>query len=82
MLRFIHDISAAGITDLDVALADYALRARRPGLTLIVSDMFSYEGRYLDGLNALLSRGHEVAFAHVLAPGGSAAAGERRPQPD
>ncbi|MCY3866095.1 MAG: DUF58 domain-containing protein [Chloroflexi bacterium] len=67
-LRFIHEIAAAGITDLDAALADYALRARRPGLTLVISDMFSYEGRYLDGLNALLSRGHEVAFIHVLAP--------------
>ena len=67
-LRFIQDIAAAGITDLDAALADYALRARRPGLTLVISDMFSYEGRYLEGLNALLSRGHEVAFIHVLAP--------------
>lgn len=67
-LRFIGDIAAAGLTDLDETLADYALRARRPGLTLIISDMFSFEGRYLDGLNALLSRGHEVAFIHVLAP--------------
>ena len=67
-LRFIADIGAVGITDLDAALDDYALRARRPGLTLVISDMFSYEGRYLDGLNALLSRGHEVAFVHVLAP--------------
>ena len=67
-LRFIGEISAAGITDLDSALADYALRTRRPGLTLIISDMFSYEGRYLDGLNALLGRGHEVAFIHLLSP--------------
>ncbi|MDE2747638.1 MAG: DUF58 domain-containing protein [Chloroflexota bacterium] len=67
-LGFIADIAAAGITDLDAALDDYALRAHRPGLTLVLSDMFSYEGRYLDGLNALLSRGHEVAFVHVLAP--------------
>ena len=68
MLRFIQEIAAEGITDLDAALGDYALRARRPGLALIISDMFSHEGRYLDGLNALLSRGHEVAFVHVLAP--------------
>ena len=52
-LRFIADIDAAGITDLDAALDDYALRARRPGLTLVISDMFSYEGRYLDGLERL-----------------------------
>ena len=68
LLRFLGDIPAAGITDLDAALADYALRSRRPGLTLIISDMFSRDGAYLDGLNALLSRGHEVAFVHVLAP--------------
>ncbi|MCY3780875.1 MAG: DUF58 domain-containing protein [Chloroflexi bacterium] len=68
MLRFIDDIAADGITDLDAALSDYAIRARRPGLTLVVSDMFSLEGGYLDGLHALLSRGHEVAFVHVLAP--------------
>ncbi len=68
MLRFIRELSAAGVTDLNVALEDYALRARRPGLTLVVSDMFSREGGYLDGLHALLSRGHEVVFAHVLAP--------------
>ncbi len=68
MLRFIRDVSAASITDLNTALEDYALRARRPGLTLVVSDMFSLDGGYLDGLHALLSRGHEVAFVHVLAP--------------
>ena len=68
MLRFIQDVSADSITDLNTALEDYALRARRPGLTLVVSDMFSRDGGYLDGLNALLSRGHEVAFVHVLAP--------------
>lgn len=68
MLRFIGEIAPAGVTNLDEALAEYALRARRPGLTLIVTDMFSLDGAYLDGLNALLSRGHEVAFVHVLAP--------------
>ncbi len=68
MLRFLSDVAADGITDLDAALSDYAIRARRPGLTLVVSDMFSLDGAYLDGLNALLSRGHEVVFVHVLAP--------------
>lgn len=68
LLRFIGEIAAAGVTDLDEALGDYALRARRPGMALIVSDMFSRDGAYLNGLTALLSRGHEVAFIHVLAP--------------
>lgn len=68
LLRFIREVAADSITDLNTALEDYALRARRPGLTLVVSDMFSRDGGYLDGLNALLSRGHEVAFIQVLAP--------------
>ena len=67
MLRFIEDVSADGITDLNIMLEDYARRVRRPGFALIVSDMFSPTG-YLEGLNALLSRGHEVVFLHVLAP--------------
>ena len=67
MLRFVQDLDVAGITDLNIMLGDYAARARRPGLTLIISDMFSPTG-FVDGLNALLSRGHEVAFLHVLAP--------------
>ncbi len=67
MLRFIQDLDVGGITDLNIMLGDYARRARRPGLALIISDMFSPTG-YVDGLNALLSRGHEVAFIHVLAP--------------
>ena len=67
MLRFIDEVEVAGITDLNIMLEDYARRARRPGLALIISDMFSPTG-YIDGLNALLSRGHEVVFLHVLAP--------------
>ena len=67
MLRYLQDIRAGGRTDLNVTLADYARRVQRPGLTLLISDMFSPSG-FVDGLNALLSRGHEVAVMHVLAP--------------
>jgi uncharacterized protein (DUF58 family) len=67
MLSYVHDIPAQGITDLNVMLRDYALRAGRPGLCVIISDMFSPSG-YLEGLNALLGKGHEVALIHVLSP--------------
>jgi uncharacterized protein (DUF58 family) len=67
MLRFMHSVKAGGITDLNAVLRDYAVRYRRPGLTIIISDMFS-PGGYLDGLNALLSKGHEVALIHILSP--------------
>lgn len=67
MFHYIQTIEADGITDLNIMLKDYALRASRPGLTVVISDMFSPTG-YIEGLNALLSRGHEAALAHVLAP--------------
>ena len=66
MLQFAQRVEAAGMVDLDAALGEYAGRAR-PGLTLLISDMFSLDGQYRDGVNALLSRGHEVAIVHVLA---------------
>ncbi len=67
MLRYVQAIQGRGVTDLNFALKDYALRARRPGLCMVISDMFSPSG-YLDGLNMLLSRGHEVVIVHVLSP--------------
>lgn len=67
MLDTLAGFMAGGQTDLNLALRDYALRAARPGLVLVISDMFSPSG-YADGLTALQGRGHEVALVHVLAP--------------
>ncbi len=67
MLRYVQKLKAEGLVDLNDALSDYALRVSRPGLCLIISDMFSPTG-WVDGVNALLSKGHEVAILHVLAP--------------
>jgi uncharacterized protein (DUF58 family) len=67
MLKFADMLKASGVTDLNPILSDYALRARRPGLCIIISDLFSPSG-YLDGLNALLGRGYEVVLVHVLSP--------------
>ncbi len=67
LLRFTDELRAGGVTDLNEALTAYALRAGRPGLSVVISDMFSPAG-YLDGVNALLGRGHEVAVIHTLAP--------------
>lgn len=65
MLRYAHALTAAGVTDLNVMLRDYAVRSPRPGLCFVISDMFSPSG-YIDGLNALLAKGHEVILLHVL----------------
>ncbi len=66
MLQNLENIYTRGDTNLDVALKDYALRATRPGLCILLSDMMSPS--YKDGLSALQSRGFEVALIQVLAP--------------
>ena len=55
-------------TTLDLSLRDYALRARRPGLLFLISDLLS-PGDVRQGLDTLLSRGYEIALLHVLSPG-------------
>lgn len=67
LLNFVNDLKSRGETDLNAALRTYASRAARPGLCLIISDLFSPSG-YLDGMNALLGKGYEVALVHVLSP--------------
>lgn len=67
MLQWLEGQSAKGQTDLNAALKDYALRGGRPGLALVITDMFS-PGGFKDGLNALQGRGHEVTILHLLAP--------------
>jgi uncharacterized protein (DUF58 family) len=67
LLNFMTNLKAGGATDLNAELKAYTLRSGRPGLCIIVSDLFSPPG-YIDGLNALLGKGHEVALVHLLAP--------------
>jgi uncharacterized protein (DUF58 family) len=67
MLNYVAGLEARGAVDLNAALKDYALRSGRPGLCLVISDLFAPEG-FLDGLNALLGKGHEVGIIHVLSP--------------
>lgn len=67
MLRYVGGLAAGGATDLDAALKTYALRGGRPGLCFVISDLFT-PGGFRDGMNALLSRGYEVALIQVLAP--------------
>lgn len=54
-------------TPLDHFLADYARRAKRPGLLFLVSDLLASNG-FRNGLNEILSRGYEVALLHVHSP--------------
>ena len=67
MLRYVHDLKANGVTDLSQKLREYAIREKKAGLVILISDLFSPTG-YVEGLNMLLGKGHEVAFIHLLSP--------------
>jgi len=67
LLQFLEEGAAAGITDLNLSLQNYALRARRPGILFVISDLLSPSG-YQEGVAALQARGYEVGLIHVLSP--------------
>jgi uncharacterized protein (DUF58 family) len=67
MLAWLEDQHAQGTTDLNAALADYALRGGRSGLAILISDLLSPAG-VREGLNALQGRGYEVTVIHLLSP--------------
>lgn len=54
-------------TALDPALRAYALRAARPGLSFVLTDLLA-PGSGRAGLHALSSRGYEPALIHLLSP--------------
>lgn len=59
--------AAEGRTDLDSALRAFSNSGFRPGLAIIISDLWS-PGGYQDGFGALQARGNEVGVIHLLAP--------------
>lgn len=67
LFRYLESGIPEGRTNLDVSLRDYAFRANRPGLVILISDLFSPEG-YKNGTNALLGRGYEIVLLHLLSP--------------
>jgi uncharacterized protein (DUF58 family) len=67
MMEFLGDVRPAGGTSLDDGLANYAKRARDPGLVVIVSDLLDPAG-YERGVRALLERRFDVHVVHLLDP--------------
>ncbi|MFQ5897999.1 MAG: DUF58 domain-containing protein [Candidatus Methylomirabilia bacterium] len=67
LVEFLGGLSPGGPTRLDEALADYALRARDPGLAVLISDLMDPAG-YKAGLRALLERHFDIHVIHVMAP--------------
>ena len=67
LLDFLSDVDAGGPTRLNEALGEYALRAREPGLAVVVSDLLDPQG-FEAGVRRLLERRFDVHVIHVLAP--------------
>jgi len=65
LLDFLGDVDSAGPTRLNEALADYAARAREPGVAVLISDFLDPRG-FEAGVRALLERRYDVHLIHVL----------------
>ena len=67
LVEFLGGVRPGGVTDLDGALRDYALRARDPGLTVIVSDLMDPAG-FATGVRAFLERHFDLHVIQILSP--------------
>lgn len=66
LVEFLTSIRAGGVTSLNEGLINYAMRAREPGLAVIISDLLDPNG-FDSGVRALLERRFEVHVVHLLA---------------
>jgi hypothetical protein len=66
LLNYLDAIEGKGDTDLDLSLRAYTVRAREPGLAILISDLLT--PRFESGISRLLDRHFEVVVLHVLAP--------------
>jgi uncharacterized protein (DUF58 family) len=66
-LAFLEELKPSGATDLNAALRSYALGSHRPGLAVLISDLFA-PGGWQEGLAQLQGRGFEVVLIHLLSP--------------
>lgn len=65
MFDFLSRLKAESGTDLNASLRSYAMRTRRPGLVIILSDLMD-PGGFRDGILSLLYRKDDVICLHVL----------------
>lgn len=66
LVEFLLRLRPGGTTGLNEGLTSYALRARDPGLAVLISDLMDPSG-YESGLRALLERRFDVHVIHMLA---------------
>ncbi len=67
LFDFVSALNTDEALDFNEVITGYVKQERRPGLALLISDMF-HPGGYSDGIEALVRRGYEVAVLHTLSP--------------
>jgi len=67
LLDFLGHVTPGGPTRLNEALGQYALRAREPGLAVVMSDLLDPQG-FESGIRALLERRFDVHVIQILDP--------------
>jgi uncharacterized protein (DUF58 family) len=68
LLDFLSAVKAEGRTGLNEGLGHYAMRAREPGIAVLLSDLMDPAG-FESGVRALLERRFEVHVVHLLDAG-------------
>jgi uncharacterized protein (DUF58 family) len=69
LVRRIQALEAEGGTSAEGALRDVAVRLRRRGLVVLISDLLVDPARTLKALKFLRHHGHEVLVFHLIDPG-------------
>ena len=67
LFEFLGRVRPAGGTSLNDGLQNYAMRAREPGLAVVISDLLD-PGGFEAGVRALLEHRFDVHLVHVLTP--------------
>jgi len=67
LFDWLAQLETGGVTDLAALLRRYSLMVARPGVCVLISDLFSPTG-YHEGVIALQGRGFEITIIQVLAP--------------
>ncbi|MEX2472705.1 MAG: DUF58 domain-containing protein [Gemmatimonadota bacterium] len=69
LVHSLDGLSAVGSTSAEGALRDVAIRLRRRGLVVLLSDMLVAREETLTALKYLRHHGHEVLVFHIIDPG-------------
>lgn len=65
--EFLGDLVVGGSTALNESLRQYALRAKDPGVAIVISDFLDPAG-YEDGLRAMMEGRFDIHVIHLLSP--------------